>query len=307
MRANGVELHYLECGSGEPLVLVHGGSGDYQSWQRQLAAFSRRFRVIAYSRRYSYPNRNRLMPGHSVYLEANDLTALIEKLVPERPHLVGHSYGALTALVASLERPDLARSLVLAEPPLHGWVNDVPGGKALIEQMAVRVRMPARQAFEQGRDLDAMRIFTDGICGHGYLDALPRSERARRLRNARAVQVLMQSPGAFPALSRERARRMAVPTLIVEGEHTVPLHRYADDELLRCIPGCRRSVIPDATHWVPTDNPQEFNRTVLSFLTRGFARQAGSPRSQNEVTREPDQTPANRSVAVRSARRAATS
>ena len=269
LRANGVELHYVACGDGEPLVLVHGGSGDYQSWRRQLAAFSRRFRVIAYSRRYSYPNRNRLVPGHSVHRDAQDLAAVVQELTPECTHLVGHSYGALTALVAALEHPGLARRLVLAEPPLHAWVKDAPHGTALIEKMTASVWEPALHAFQEGRTLHGMRLFTDGLCGAGYFDRLPPAERVNRLRNAAAVQVLMQSRGAFTTLLREKARRLTVPTLIVEGQHTIRLHRIVDQELLRTIPRSRRSVIPGATHWTAHDNPQAFNRAVLRFLTRG--------------------------------------
>lgn len=279
LRANGIELHYLECGRGEPLVLVHGGSGDYQSWQNQLASFARQFRVISYSRRYSYPNRNRrITAGHSVYAEADDLAALIDKLTEGSAHLVGHSYGALTALVAALERPGLARRLVLAEPPLHGWVRDLPGGAVLLEQMAASVWVPAQCAFEQGKAADGLRIFTDGICGQGYFDGLPPAERARRLRNARTVQTLMQFRGSAPMLIREKMRGIAVPTLVVEGQHTVRVHRIADDELLRFIPGAQRAVIPAATHWTPRDNPRAFNRAVLSFLTRRPTRANRAPK-----------------------------
>jgi pimeloyl-ACP methyl ester carboxylesterase len=46
-------------------------------------------------------------------------------------HLVGASYGAYTALVLALRRPDLVRSLVLAEPPLIHWLPDLSGGQAV--------------------------------------------------------------------------------------------------------------------------------------------------------------------------------
>jgi len=52
---NGVDLSYIEQGSGAPVILLHGGMGDYSSWQPQLDSFARGFRVIAYSRRYSFP------------------------------------------------------------------------------------------------------------------------------------------------------------------------------------------------------------------------------------------------------------
>ena len=60
MRVHGVELHYIEAGRGEPLILLIGGQGDYRSWGPQLQALSPHYRVISYSRRYHYPNNNPL-------------------------------------------------------------------------------------------------------------------------------------------------------------------------------------------------------------------------------------------------------
>src|SRR5262245_48595971 len=74
MRAvvNGVELAYIERGQGEPVILIHGGSGDYRAWERQLSEFSASYRVIAYSQRYHYPNQNAsVAKNYSPYVEAD--------------------------------------------------------------------------------------------------------------------------------------------------------------------------------------------------------------------------------------------
>src|SRR3989442_12106834 len=52
IRVRGVELHYIEQGQGEPLILLHGGQGDYRSWEPQMKVLSQQYRVISYSRRY---------------------------------------------------------------------------------------------------------------------------------------------------------------------------------------------------------------------------------------------------------------
>ena len=79
IRVRGLELHYVEQGSGEPLILLHGGQGDYRAWAPQMTALSPHFRVISYSRRYHYPNHNPLTAkNHSAYVEAEDLAAVIK-------------------------------------------------------------------------------------------------------------------------------------------------------------------------------------------------------------------------------------
>src|SRR6476659_3277406 len=116
---NGVELHYISAGAGEPVILLHGGQGDYRSWEPQMAALSRHYRVISYSRRYNFPNQNpQTATNHSAIVEADDLAALVKALHLKRADFVGTSMGAATALTLAIRHPNMVRSLVLAEPPI---------------------------------------------------------------------------------------------------------------------------------------------------------------------------------------------
>ena len=69
-------------------------------------------------------------------------------------------------------------------------------------------------------------------------------------------------------LAREAVWRLTVPTLIVEGEQTIKLHKLVDDALLRCLPGSARVIIPCATHRSAGENPDAFNSVVLTFLRK---------------------------------------
>ena len=104
---NGVRLHYVELGHGIPVVFVHGSLSDGRYWNDQIGEFAKHYRVIAYSRRYNFPNVNPSRPGYSAITDADDLSALIERLHLGRVYVVGHSYGALTALFlsAGLDQP----------------------------------------------------------------------------------------------------------------------------------------------------------------------------------------------------------
>ncbi len=119
VRVGGVELHYVERGRGESLILLHGGQGDYRSWGPQVEEFSRSYRVISYSRRYNYPNDNPLTASYrSAYTDADDLAAFIRHLKFGRVHLVGTSAGALAALALAIRHPEMVRSSVLLPAPL---------------------------------------------------------------------------------------------------------------------------------------------------------------------------------------------
>src|SRR5690349_18164323 len=56
--ANNATFNYIDTGKGQPIVFIHGALEDYTSWLPQLERFSKQYRVIAYSRRYNFPNNN---------------------------------------------------------------------------------------------------------------------------------------------------------------------------------------------------------------------------------------------------------
>ncbi|MEM9478062.1 MAG: alpha/beta hydrolase [Verrucomicrobiota bacterium] len=126
--SEGVELHFIERGDGEPIIFIHGLTGDYSVWSRQIEAFAAEgYRAISYSRRYNYPNKNTLRPNHSAIVEANDLAEFMKKLKLREAHIVGFSYGAYTALMMALEHTEMVKTLTLAEPPISQWLADLPG------------------------------------------------------------------------------------------------------------------------------------------------------------------------------------
>jgi pimeloyl-ACP methyl ester carboxylesterase len=117
----GVELNYVEKGTGTPLVLVHGSLNDYRAWDSQVGPFAARYRVVAYSRRNHFPNEWSEYPaGYSVREERDDLVGLVEALGLKAPvHIVGSSYssyssyGAYIAALIERDYPEIVRSAVL--------------------------------------------------------------------------------------------------------------------------------------------------------------------------------------------------
>ena len=112
---DGVDLHYVACGNGTPIVFVHEFAGDLRSWEPQLRSFGRRYRCVAFNAR-GYPPSG--VPAdaasYSQAHAADDLAAVIEGLALGPAHVVGLSMGAFAALHLGLRRPQLTRGLTLA-------------------------------------------------------------------------------------------------------------------------------------------------------------------------------------------------
>src|ERR1700758_5182381 len=112
-----INLAYLESGTGEPVVLVHGIPTDYRAWTGQIEPFASKYHVIAYSRRLAQPNQNSMEYENStVENNSADLVGLIEGLGISPVHLVGHSYGGFAAAYCASTHPQLIRTLTLIEP-----------------------------------------------------------------------------------------------------------------------------------------------------------------------------------------------
>jgi len=268
-RVNGVELHYLDEGSGPPLILIHGGLGDYREWGAQMARFSARNRVIAYSRRYNYPNHNEpISPDHSAIIEAEDLAALIGLLKLERVDIVGYSYGAFTALCYATRHAERVRNLVLVEPPVLKWLPDIPGGNVELDRFMNAMWRPAAAAFRNNDPQAALRITCDYFSGKGSYDAMPPDGRRALTDNLREWKALTTSRDAFPPLDRDAVSKLNMSILLLSGEKTLPPLRLINEELIHLLPNAERVAVPNATHDMWIEKPEVCGEAVRSFLDR---------------------------------------
>jgi pimeloyl-ACP methyl ester carboxylesterase len=145
-----IALHYVDEGAGVSVIFVHGSLSDGGYWADQIGPLGKRYRAIAYSRRYNYPNTNPARPDYSAVVDSDDLASFIRTLHLGKVVVIGHSYGALTALFLAARHPELVRALVLAEPPAVSLLADIHGdegerGKALAAGVRGRNRRPEAQ------------------------------------------------------------------------------------------------------------------------------------------------------------------
>jgi non-heme chloroperoxidase len=266
----GIELAYVQSGCGQPVVLIHGSLADYRYWEQseQIVRLAQQYRVIAYSRRYNHPNRNSPDGVHSPMVEAADLRGLLKALDTGKVHLVGHSYGAYTALAFALEYPELVRSVVLAEPPLISWLPDIPGGEGRFEAFMSGVWEPLATAFrergdEAGLDLTARWYF------QVPLEDVEPAWQALFRENVSEWRALAISPETYAKLDYDRVGALRVPTLLLSGgKNADGFNDLIDGHLHRLIPGAKRVIIPDASHEMFLDFPEQSARAMLLHFDR---------------------------------------
>ncbi len=267
VRVNGTKLAYVEQGRGEPLILIHGFFHDYRAWSEVMPELSKHYRVIAYSRRYQYPNPwPASTPETSPSLDAKDLAAFIRARKLGRAHLIGHSAGAGIALLMARDHPELVRSIVLGEPLLDAMLARSPEAASLPPPAFFA---SAQQAFARGDDEEGLRILVEGIVGRpGAYDDIPARRRQGLYDNLRLGKVQMAGPRPPLPFTCEETQAIKAPTLLLDGEDTLKMFRLASEELRKCMPGSEHAVLSAATHGLHLENPAGFNQIVLKFLAK---------------------------------------
>jgi len=269
---NGMELHYVELGKGEPVVFVHGSLSDGSYWNPQLAEFAKKYHVIAYSRRYNQPNTNLAQPGYSAVTDADDLAGLIEAKHLGRVHVIGHSYGAFTGLFLATRHPEMVRSLVLAEAPAVSLLMHLPdtqgeSGRAIYAEVQREMVEPVKAAFQKRDRETGVKTFINFVLRNPMAwDSWSEQERQETLRNAHEWDVMMTSGEVFPVLEPEAVERIKAPTLLLSGESSYWFLRPIDEELERLLPNQKRIILKGATHRMWYEQPEKCRSVVLEFL-----------------------------------------
>lgn len=248
-----LNIHYLEQGSGAPVVLVHGNSSSSVWWEYTLARVGRGYRFIAPDLR-GRGDTEGPAGQWTVPMLADDLYGLTRALELEKAHLVGHSLGANVVLQYALDHRDSAASLLLLNP---GWVaGDMPpevGDESRIAMMVAN------------KDLLKMAL-------RGVAMMHPDDENWQRLLAASLKQRDEASLRGVAALKDWKvvdrlAELNGIVTTVVRGTGDQYLSTAAVCKpIIEGIAGARYHEIPGATHSPNVETPDLWVSLLLDHL-----------------------------------------
>ncbi|WP_181009821.1 alpha/beta fold hydrolase [Ornithinimicrobium sufpigmenti] len=234
-------------GSGARAVLVHGSlaTGPLE-WDAQRPLAEEGYQLVVPTRR-AYATAGSGHPldlGEDFLADGQDIAGLLG----DGAHLVGHSYGALVALVAAHERPEAVHSLVLAEPPLFD-ATDHPAAAALQEGL---VQLLARPVGDREFLTDFLRLV-----GTDAAD-LP-SELVEELSAMTPALRGARQPWETPLPTAELVAA-DFPTVVVSGAHHPGFTAVC--EALAELLGAQHQVVAGAGHEVQLA-AEAFNAVLL--------------------------------------------
>lgn len=270
MIVGGRVVRYLDYGAGQPLLLIHGMAGSWQTWLLNLEALGARYRVIAVDLP-GFGGSEPLPAGADFSGYVTVLRGLLAELEIERAAVFGHSLGGLVALSFALASPRRTACLVLVSA----------GGVAL---SSARLRM-IRVAFWLLRLLlltpGARRVLVGGSVGRFVLS--PAVHRWRILPTELVEQMMPRTigPGFMEAvrlgseqLSQLAPERVEAPVLLVWGQRDRILPLDAARNLVTRLQRARLVVLDDVGHCAMFEVADDFDALALDFLAEQQAAEA---------------------------------
>ncbi len=252
-------LFYEKKGTGECVVLIHGFTLDCRMWDDQFELLSKSYHVIRFDQR----GHGKSEGVFEDFNQVEDLKGLLETLNVDRTHIVGLSMGGYVATTFAIEYPEMVQALVIVDSvvtfnPSHEFYKRVlsyitkgvneglePGLK---DWLGDPLFGPARKNLNTRRRLEEMIL--GGHAAHGQ----------------NAYFLKMENVIAPKTPLEERLNVINVPTLVIVGELDIAEFQESADILSSGIKGAKKVIIKNAGHMNNMENPDEFNKVLLSFL-----------------------------------------
>lgn len=254
---DGAELHYTDEGSGTPVVFLHGLGSSGLDWALQVAHFAPRYRCITFDARGSGGSRDTVRPGgpFSIKQHAADVAALLKHLGAAPAHVVGLSMGGMIGFQLAVDFPALVRSLTNVNSGPEMVVHTSKDKRlVLLRRIVARLFGPKGMA----------KIVTPKLFPKPEQEALRTQFRERMSQNDKRAYIASQE-AIFGWSVRDRIGGITAPVLIVHAEHDYsPL--AAKESWMIELRDARLVVVLDTHHALPVEAPEQFNRTLETFL-----------------------------------------
>jgi len=255
LRVEGAELFHTSTGTGPPLVLVHGWTGDSVDWTWLIPLLHQHFRVIAYDRRGD--GRSTAETGPHLQRHCADLAAVIEQVAGGPSVVVGHSVGAAIVSMLAVQRPDLVRGLVALDAP----------------HAADPAARPAHEQLRAALDTDANHAALQEYFNQfGFTEHTPDWLRTLVLRRVEASSPAAILDGflalwndeleiAYRPAAHDYLASRSCPVLVL---HRDPASAAYEEATFRH-PTSRSVVLAGVGHWPQIERPAEVSSEIISW------------------------------------------
>ena len=267
---NGVRLHYLVAGKGDPVVLLHGYAETSHMWLPLITKLSDKHTVIAPDLR-GFGQSAAPEDGYTKKAMAQDIHALVKSLKYDRIRLVGHDIGLMVAYAYAAQYPDEVERLVLMEAFLPG-VGDWNNVFLLRDLWHFHFFGTTPLALVTGRE----RIYLEHFWNDFAADAkksVPEADRrfyAKEYARPGHMKAGMEVFRAFPKDAEDFAglakSKLSMPLLVLSGEKAGGPFLIEQGRMVAT--NVEGVLVKGRGHWLMEEAPDQVIPKLVEFLNR---------------------------------------
>lgn len=268
-----VDLHAVELGQGDPVVLIHGFPQHWWMWRPVMTALAAAgFRAVAYDQR-GMGGSSIAPAGYDKRTLAHDLAGLLDALEVLNAHVVGYDHGGGTALALAYEAPERVRTVTSLEyaPPGFGYEYGLqPTRNWQAWQLAFFTQPDVAVQFIAGKERELLAWYFWHWSANP--DAVPQEDfevYVRQLQKPGALRggfshfaAVFDDTELFKSWSAKGPLRQ--PVLALGGERGAG--GFVETAMRRLAERVEGGVIAGAGHWLAEEQPTELSSRLIAFL-----------------------------------------
>jgi len=260
---DGLSTHYVEKGSGEPIILIHGFFFDSNMWKKNIDALAEKYKVYAIDLwGFGYSTREPLDYGYPLYTQ--QLLKFMDALGIQKASLMGQSMGGGTIINFTISNRNRVDKIVLVNAagmpnalPLMGKISNLPR----VGELMYGINNNFVRKFTLGKNF----IHNKHLITEEFFEQLT---RFHKIKGSSEVMLLITRKQFFDTLTNQITAlgKMDVPILITWGRDEASIPFPVGQELHKLLNGSRLEIFSQAGHCSNIDQHERFNRLMLEFL-----------------------------------------
>lgn len=279
IKANGIQLHYMEEGQGELVILLHGFPEFWYGWRKQIPVLSKKYRVVAIDMRgYNLSDKPQGINAYKIDVLAKDIAELIEALGEKKAVVVGHDWGAAVAWAVASLYPKMVSKLAVLNVPHPSEMK-----KALMHFNLAQwaksyyiflFQLPWLPEIFLGKDLK--RFFTRAFASFapkGKEPSVSEKEIEKYIEAFSQPGVLTAAVNYYRATFRQikdanlgSGGKLKMPVLMLWGEQDKALGKELTYNTKDYCEDLEIIYDPTSGHFIQHDNPELVNSKLMAFL-----------------------------------------
>lgn len=262
IKSNGINIHYEEQGSGDPLLLIMGFTVSAVGWHWNIPTFAQHFRTIAFDNRGVGQSDKPDIP-YSMAMFADDTAGVLDALNIDRAHVFGISMGGMIAQEFTLRYPQRVKTLTLGCTNCGGPNNILPKDPDVLNMLGNINAVEVQEAALAMTKVAVTRWFMQR-----HMDVLLELNQLSAQHPTPKHGMVQQMQAILGHDTYERLPQIKVPTLVITGKEDGLVPPENSVTLAQRIPNADLVLLSNASHLFNIELPEATAEAIIGFIRR---------------------------------------